>query len=53
MDNYIVITEVVNANGNVGEITVSDKLINGFKLAFTGSATAVTVKYTVIGGLLR
>lgn len=52
-DNYIVITEVVNANGNVGEITVSDKLINGFKLAFTGSATAVTVKYTVIGGLLR
>ena len=51
--DYIVLTEVVATDGNVGEIVVSDKLINGFKLAFTGSATAVTVKYTVIGGFMR
>lgn len=51
--DYIVLTEVAATDGNVGEIVVSDKLINGFKLAFTGSATAATVKYTVIGGLLR
>ena len=50
---YIVLTEAVEANGNVGEVVVTDKLTNGFKLAFTGSATAVTVKYTVIGGLFR
>lgn len=51
--DYIVLTEVVATDGNVGEIVVSDKLINGFKLAFTGSATTVTVKYTVIGGFMR
>lgn len=51
--DYIVLTEVVESNGNAGEIVVSDKLTNGFKLSFTGSATNVTIKYTVIGGLLR
>jgi len=51
--NYIVLTEIVNTNGNPGEIMVSDKLLNGFKIAFTGSATAVTVNYTVIGGFMR
>lgn len=43
----------IPANGNVGEIVVTDKLTNGFKLAFTGSASSVTVKYTVIGGYLK
>ena len=47
---YVVLTEIVSAVGNPGEIVVSDKLNNGFKLAFTGSASSVTVKYTVIGG---
>ena len=50
--NYIVIVEVVAANGNAGEIVISDKLVNGFKIAFTGSATSATVKYKVIGGFL-
>lgn len=50
--NYIVIAEVTAATGNVGEIVISDKLVNGFKIAFTGSATSATVKYKVIGGFL-
>ncbi len=50
---YIVIPEIVSAVGNPGEIVVSEKLVNGFKLAHTGSASSVTVKYTVIGGHLK
>ena len=50
---YIVLTEVVSAVGNPGEIVVSDKLANGFKIEHTGSASSVTVKYTVIGGNLK
>jgi len=50
--NYIVIVEVPAATGNVGEIVVTDKLINGFKIGFTGSSKSVTVNYKVIGGYL-
>lgn len=48
--NYIVVTEVTAASGSAGEIHISDVLENGFKIAFTGSATSVTVKYKVMGG---
>lgn len=48
--NYIVLTEVTAFSGNVGEVEVSDKLVNGFKIAYTGSAPSATIKYTVIGG---
>jgi hypothetical protein len=48
--NYVVVIEEVTGNGNVGEVEVTDRLVNGFKLNFTGSATSVTVKYAVIGG---
>ena len=51
--NYVVLTEVTSFTGNVGEIVVSDKLTNGFKVEHTGSASAVTVKYMVIGGILK
>ena len=50
--NYVVYTEIQSATGNPGEIVVSDKQINGFKLAHTGGATAVSVKYYVLGGLI-
>lgn len=33
--------------GNIGEVEVSAKLVNGFKLEYTGSAAQVQVKYTV------
>lgn len=51
--DYIVLVDVVSNSGNVGEVTVTDKLINGFKLAYTGSASEATIKYTVIGGYMR
>ncbi|HOQ07225.1 MAG TPA: hypothetical protein PLP87_05370 [Clostridiales bacterium] len=51
--DYIVIPEIMSAAGNPGEIVISDKLVNGFKIAHTGSAKSVTVKYTVIGGVLK
>ena len=40
-------------DGNrVGRIVVTDKLKNGFKIAYTGGAASVTVRYTVRGGAL-
>ena len=51
--NYIVVAEVSTSTGNVGEIVATDKLANGFKLGYTGSAPSATIKYTVIGGLMK
>lgn len=48
--NYIVVIVSATGAGNIGEVEVSDRLVNGFKLAFTGSAKSVTVQYAVIGG---
>lgn len=50
--NYDVGWEVTSANGNVGDITVSEKQLNGFKIAFDGSATSVTLKLRIKGGML-
>lgn len=50
--DYVVYTEIQSATGNPGEIVISDKQVNGFKVAHTGGASAVTVKYYVIGGLM-
>ena len=48
--NYLVEIIEVTAVGNAGEIDISDRQVNGFKMAFTGSASSVTVKYSVTGG---
>lgn len=48
--NYVVVIVSATGAGNIGDVEVSDRLTNGFKLAFTGSAKSVTVKYAVIGG---
>ncbi len=48
--NYAVVIKSVTAVGNPGSIEVTDRQINGFKMAFTGSASSVTVQYAVIGG---
>ena len=40
------------SGGLPGNILVSDKAINGFKLSHDGSATSVTVRYIVKGGFL-
>ncbi len=47
---YAVVCQISSAVGNPGDIEVSDKLVNGFKLAYTGSASSVVVDYIVIGG---
>jgi len=39
--------------GNVGDILVSGKQTNGFKIEFTGSAKTATVQYIVIGGIIK
>lgn len=48
--DYTVIVEAEAADGFVGDIVVSDKMLNGFKIAFTGSASSVNVKCYVQGG---
>lgn len=50
--DYTVDCEVVSvAWGAVGDFEFSDKLKNGFKIAFTGSARSVTVDCYVRGGV--
>jgi hypothetical protein len=51
--DYIVLAEVTSFSGNVGEIEITDKLQNGFKIGYTGSAASATVNYAVIGGFLK
>ena len=48
--NYVVITNIGAFDGNVGDIEVTDRLVNGFKVAYTGSAASATINYIVIGG---
>ena len=50
-DYYVDIELVSVTGGGVGEFRVTDKLLNGFKLAFTGAATAVNVICRVKGGV--
>lgn len=50
-DYYVDIELVSVTGGGVGEFRVTEKLLNGFKLAFTGSATAVNVICRVKGGV--
>ena len=48
--NYLVEIIKVEPTGNPGEIEVTDRQVNGFKIGFTGSASTVKVTYAVIGG---
>jgi hypothetical protein len=47
---YFVYTELVNSQGHIGEVRVFDKLLNGFKIAYSGSSTTATFRYIVKGG---
>lgn len=51
--DYRVTIEVVSKNENVGDIIITDKQLNGFKLSYTGSAKSVTIKYYVQGGMYQ
>lgn len=49
--DYRVEVEVQGNTVNVGDIVVYDKQMNGFKIAYTGSAESATVKCFVSGGV--
>lgn len=60
--NYTVLTEILNVYqvtghqainnaGLEGNIIISDKMVNGFKCAFTGSAQAVQIRLYIAGGM--
>lgn len=51
--NYRVTVEVLSSNGQVGEVYVYDKQLNGFKIRYTGSAKQATIKYYVQGGMYQ
>ncbi len=48
--DYVVEVEIVSSNGNVEQIEVFDKQLNGFKIRFTGSAKSAEFKYKLTGG---
>lgn len=48
---YTVEAEQTGATGEVGSIEISAKALNGFKVAFTGSAKSVTLQIRVKGGM--
>lgn len=48
--DYTVTVEAEAEDGFTGDIVISDKMLNGFKIAFTGSASKVKVKCYVQGG---
>lgn len=51
--NYLVECVIESYSGGLpGDIVVSGKAVNGFKLEFDGSADSVTIKYIVKGGIL-
>lgn len=48
--DYTIIVEATAEGGFVGDLIVSDKMTNGFKLEYTGGAKKVAVKCFVQGG---
>lgn len=48
---YSVEAEVKSHTGLVGDIIISDKALNGFKIAYTGSGSSVTLTVRVKGGM--
>lgn len=48
---YSVDVEVLEHSGDVGDVLISDKLLNGFKVRYDGSAKSATVKLIIKGGM--
>lgn len=49
--DYRVFVEVQGNVTNVGDVVVYDKQLNGFKIAYTGSAESVSLKCYIQGGV--
>lgn len=51
--NYAVIAWTDSEAGNIGDIQVTEKQVNGFKVSYSGSAATAVVNYIVIGGIVK
>lgn len=49
--DYTVEAEVLEHSGNVGEVRIFSRLLNGFKVAYDGSAKSATIKLRIKGGM--
>lgn len=49
--DYTVIVEASPTGGHLGDVLISDKMLNGFKVAYTGSASSAHVKCYIQGGM--
>lgn len=48
---YTVEADVVAHDGEIGHIFITDKLLNGFKVRYDGSAKSATVRLIIKGGM--
>ena len=48
---YTVEAEVLEHDGNVGDVKIFSRLLNGFKVAYDGSAKTATIKLRIKGGM--
>ena len=44
-------TIALNTDGNVGDVRIFDRMLNGFKVAYDGSAKSATIKLRIKGGM--
>ena len=52
--DYFVDTEIIsNTRGFAGQIIITNKLLNGFRISYTGSAASIQIRYSVRGGVFR
>ena len=49
--DYTVEAEVLDHSGSVGEVRIFDRMLNGFKVAYDGSAKSATIKLRIKGGM--
>ena len=49
--DYTVEAEVLDHSGSVGEVKIFDRMLNGFKVAYDGSAKSATIKLRIKGGM--
>lgn len=49
--DYTVEAEVLDHSGSVGDVRIFDRMLNGFKVAYDGSAKSATIKLRIKGGM--
>ena len=49
--DYTVEAEITAHDGNVGDVRIFDRMLNGFKVAYDGSAKSATIKLRIKGGM--